>query len=259
MAAILLHVSIQSAQVAPFLRDLVTKQKKTPVDEALALRELLDGIIGGNINARMQTYIDSDSGAASAFTIACTRANATTNYVAICAAIATGTVTTTDTTYVLTLCTQAFVVNAKIGDIISGTGIPLGTTIVGKDPEARTITMSAAATATATVTATVYQRDRVFLEGTDFLRGADDTATGDNLAAAINANISAGGTLAGLFTSVLAAAGTITLTALMKSVAGQQITIATDDATAFAIVNSVVAANGVVNQGATAYGYGVTP
>lgn len=98
----------------------------------------------------------------------------------------------------------------------------------------------------------------VFTEAVDFVRGADDTATGANLAAAINANIAAGGDLAGLFTSAGAAAvtGTITLIALAKSVAGRQITITTDDATAFAITNTVTGATGTLKRGARAYNFG---
>ena len=96
----------------------------------------------------------------------------------------------------------------------------------------------------------------VFTEGVDFLRGADDTATGANLAAAINANATAKKEFYNLFASVASVTGTITLTARVKGTSGRMITIATGDATAFAITNTVTGANGTVSRGARAYNYG---
>lgn len=96
----------------------------------------------------------------------------------------------------------------------------------------------------------------VFTEGVDFLRGASDTTCGDNLAAAINANATAKKELYNLFTSVAAVTGTITLTARIKGTSGRMITVATSDATAFAITNTVTGANGTVSRGARVYNYG---
>lgn len=97
-----------------------------------------------------------------------------------------------------------------------------------------------------------------FTEGTDFVRGADDTATGANLAAAINANITAKKELYNVFTSVASVTGTITFIARIKGTSGRMITFATDDATAFAITNTVTGANGTLSRGARAYDFGVT-
>lgn len=255
----LIHITISSETGRVNMGDLIKADRKNPRDFAIKLREICDQLLGGNLNARVSAMADDDASpaTAAAFTIACTRANATTNYVAIAASVSSFSVTTTNGS--TTLSAVGNVVAPKIGDVISGTGIPLATTIVAVNQAAQTIQISAAATASATVTATVYERANVFLEGTDFLRGADDTATGANLAAAINLNITNGGNLNGLFASVASVTGTITLTALMKSVAGRQITIATDDATAFAIANSVTGAIGNVRNGARAYEYGVSP
>ena len=96
----------------------------------------------------------------------------------------------------------------------------------------------------------------VFTEGVDFVRGADNTATGANLAAAINANATAKKELYNLFTSVASVTGTITLTARIKGTSGRMITIATNDAGAFAITNTVTGANGTVSRGARVYDCG---
>jgi len=96
----------------------------------------------------------------------------------------------------------------------------------------------------------------VLTEGVDFLRGATDTTCGDNLAAAINANATAKKQFYNLFASVAAVTGTITLTARIKGTSGRMITIATSDATAFAITNTVTGANGTVSRGARAYNFG---
>jgi phage tail sheath gpL-like len=95
-----------------------------------------------------------------------------------------------------------------------------------------------------------------FTEGVDFVRGASDTTCGDNLAAAINANATAKKELYNLFASVAAVTGTITLTARIKGTSGRMITITTDDATAFAITNTVTGANGTVSRGARVYNCG---
>jgi phage tail sheath gpL-like len=96
----------------------------------------------------------------------------------------------------------------------------------------------------------------VLTEAVDFLRGADDTATGANLAAAINANATAKKEFYNLFASVASVTGTITLTARIKGTSGRMITIATGDATAFAITNTVTGANGTVSRGARVYDLG---
>lgn len=255
----LIHITISSETGRVNMGDLISADRKNPREFAIKLRALCDQLLGGNLNARVTAMADDDASpaTAAAFTIACTRANATTNYVAIAAKTSSFSVTTANTSRTLTAVGD--VVNPKIGDVITGTGIPLATTIVAIDQAAKTILMSAAATDDATVTATVYERANVFLEGTDFVRGEDDTATGANLAAAINTNITNGGNLKGLFASVASVTGTITLTALMKSIGGRQITIATDDATAFAITNTVSGATGNVRNGARAYEFGVSP
>jgi len=55
---------------------------------------------------------------------------------------------------------------------------------------------------------------------------------------------------------VASVTGTITLTARIKGTSGRMITIATSDATAFAITNTVTGANGTVSRGARVYDLG---
>jgi len=83
-----------------------------------------------------------------------------------------------------------------------------------------------------------------FTEGVEFVRGATDTTCGANLAAAINASTS----LTGLFASVAAVTGTITLTMSIVGIAAQQVAITTDDVVAFAIVNTGVGTRGTNAQ-----------
>ncbi len=221
-------------------------------EQARALAEYFTKLASGHRTAKVQVMAENDGGAAGTWTVACTRANATSNFVAISALTRATSVTTTNGSAVLTAVGSTF--GMVIGDVITGTGIPIATTLLSLTDT--TITMSANATASATVTATVYARATVFLEGVDFLRGADDTATGDNLAAAINAQITAGGPIAGLFASVAAVTGTITLTAAIKSIGAQQITIVTDDATAFAITNTGAGTRGTLIKPSRVYLYG---
>lgn len=64
----------------------------------------------------------------------------------------------------------------------------------------------------------------------DFLRGADDTATGDNLAAAINAHA-----VLKTIMSAAAVTGTITITSKIPTSLTHDIALSTDDATAFGL------------------------
>lgn len=253
-----LNLSVEFHGDETELNDMLEAERKQPRQFAQRLIKLLSGLAAGSFNGRALSQVGSSSGTQAQWTIACTRANAADNYVTVAASVLTTSVTTNTST---SLTAVGDTRRMRIGDVISGTGIPVGTTITAiPTPSSEgvgVVTISAAATASATVTATVYERSKVFLEGVDFLRGADDTATGDNLAAAINASITAGSDLVGLFTSVgaVSVAGTITLISLAKTVVGQSITFATDDATAFAITNSVVGTNGVVRRGAIAHNF----
>jgi hypothetical protein len=255
-----LHLSIENYQDKGHTLDLVDAERKEPKAFIQKLIKYLSGLESGSERGRIVSMIEDDAGTQATWTIAFTRANAAGNYVTVGAGRKTATATTTNASTSLTNVSNT--VDMKVGDVISGTGIPVGTTIasLSGSPGSATVVLSAAATASATVTVTVYERATTFLEGVDFVRGADDTATGANLAAAINANITAYGSLYGLFTSAGAAAvtGTITLIALAKSAAGRFITFDTDDATAFAITNSVVGAAGSVHRGAIVHNFGMS-
>jgi hypothetical protein len=78
--------------------------------------------------------------------------------------------------------------------------------------------------------------------GADFLRGADDTATGANLAVAINANA----ILKTIMTAV-SVTGTITLTAKFPTAVPHMVAMSTDDATAFALTAFASGTQGTAN------------
>ena len=190
----LLHITIDIAQAAPYLKDLVDAERKEPLVAAENIGHLLKSLIAGGDNGRMLVMIDDDDGDGVEWEIACTQADA-----------AGHTVTIAGVTFT---------------EVASPSSNPLDN---------------------------------------EFTDGANDTATAANLAAAINDHIEAGGDLAGLFSDVSADTGTVTLVSEMGGIAGNLITITTDETDAFAITVSQDGETGVLSRGARAYTFGVTP